>query len=108
MLKHGELVGADQPCGIGPTPPPVFLNERPVYFRATPYAALAARRPPRRTRVLRPRECEALSAFNALGGGIDADFTASDLRRAFRRLARQYHPDRHPGQNTQAYSHMFA
>jgi DnaJ-class molecular chaperone len=34
--------------------------------------------------------------LNALGAAVPADFSAQELRRAFRTLAHQYHPDRHP------------
>lgn len=32
-----------------------------------------------------------------LGAELGRDFSAADLRRAYRRLARTYHPDGHPG-----------
>ncbi len=31
----------------------------------------------------------------ALGGRLSGDFTADDLQREYRRLAKRYHPDRH-------------
>jgi hypothetical protein len=47
-------------------------------------------------RALAAHEHAALLALNHFGARLTADFTAHDLRRAFRGLARQYHPDRHP------------
>jgi len=47
--------------------------------------------------VLAPHEQEALAALNVLGAGLDEGLSPTDLRRAFRRLAHRYHPDRHPG-----------
>lgn len=49
-------------------------------------------------RPLGEREARALAAIRALGGDdLDAHALDRDLRRVFRRLARRYHPDRHPG-----------
>ena len=46
---------------------------------------------------LTPREQMALAALNDLGAGLDDRVSSEDVRRAFRRLAHRYHPDRHPG-----------
>jgi curved DNA-binding protein CbpA len=46
-------------------------------------------------RALSDREREAMAAFEALGAPLSPAFTADELRRAFRTLARAYHPDRH-------------
>jgi hypothetical protein len=46
---------------------------------------------------LSARERRALMALNALGADVGDDLSVGTLRRAFRRLARRYHPDRHPG-----------
>lgn len=51
-----------------------------------------AARPARRLSSI---ERVALLEMNELGAGLDERFTAADLRSAFRRLARRYHPDRH-------------
>ena len=42
-------------------------------------------------------ERRALAALNRLGAGLDEALSSDTLRRAFRRLAHRYHPDRHPG-----------
>jgi len=42
-------------------------------------------------------ERRALAALNRLGAGLDEAPSSDTLRRAFRRLAHRYHPDRHPG-----------
>jgi DnaJ-class molecular chaperone len=42
-------------------------------------------------------EARALEALNRMGAGLDDRVSPDTLRRAFRRLARRYHPDRHPG-----------
>jgi hypothetical protein len=69
------------------------------YFQSTPYAALGRKQPrPRRPPLtLTAPQRDALAALNALGAGLDDEISASDVRSAFRRLARQCHPDRHPG-----------
>jgi len=42
-------------------------------------------------------EARALAALNALGADLDDSVCPERLRKAFRRLAHRYHPDRHPG-----------
>jgi hypothetical protein len=61
--------------------------------RATP----CTESPATRRIALSPLERRSLAALNALGAGLDERLSPSTLRRAFRRLARRYHPDRHPG-----------
>lgn len=58
-------------------------------------------KPARRRRTLSARDQQAFDALIDLGAALDVDFTADDLRRQFRQLARRYHPDRHPD-STQA------
>jgi len=47
-------------------------------------------------RTLTVPQQKALEKFVWLGAGLGADFSASELRSAFRALALRYHPDRHP------------
>ena len=70
-----------------PAAPP--LPEDAAPRRHTPPALPAMRL----TRV----EARALEALNRMGAGLDDRVSPDTLRRAFRRLARRYHPDRHPG-----------
>jgi len=58
---------------------------------------------------LSEREARALATIRALGGDdLDAHTLERDLRRVFRRLARRYHPDRHPGLDTTARAALAA
>jgi hypothetical protein len=52
--------------------------------------------PARVSRTLTEVQRDALDGLVASGADLHTDFTRADLRRAFRSLARQYHPDRHP------------
>ena len=69
-----------------------------------PFAA----RMPRRIRILTPRQETALGAFVRLGARIGRNFTETELRSAFRMLAREYHPDRHPHSSDQEQSRLSA
>jgi len=51
---------------------------------------------PRVQRYLNTEERQALQDFATLGADLAPDFTDTELRAAFRDLARRYHPDRHP------------
>jgi hypothetical protein len=68
-----------------------------------PFAAPRTWRPapapqPRRVpRLLTRSQHDALNELIALGAPLVRDFTDAELRTAFRDLARQFHPDRHPG-----------
>jgi hypothetical protein len=74
------------------------------------HARIAAQQVPLRPaaprRVLSTAQEQALAAFNELGASLGSDFTATELRAAFRSLARRYHPDRHPGTNDTQRSHL--
>ncbi len=99
-------------------PHPLLFAEPQRPFRPSPYrdvprreatsrpaaaAERAARRPRPVSRPVRParpltlRQRQALDACNELGADLTSDFTAGELRSAYRRLALHYHPDRHPG-----------
>jgi hypothetical protein len=74
-----------------------FLFAAP-YRPFRPAAFVLSERPveARRARALKPCEHKALASLNQLGACLSSDYSAGELRRAFRLLARQYHPDRHP------------
>jgi hypothetical protein len=78
-----RTVRVEQPAHVQPAEPkaPPRLDTPPVAPRV----------------VLTALEARALKALNALGAGLDEPLTLDTLRGAFRRLARCYHPDRHPG-----------
>jgi hypothetical protein len=65
-------------------------------YGATAPSARSAPPPTRAVRSLSPGERSALETFVRLGASLDTAFTARELRSAFRTLAQQYHPDRHP------------
>jgi len=52
--------------------------------------------PPAARRRLTLVQQRSLAAFVDAGAAIGPDFSPEELRSAFRRLARRYHPDRHP------------
>jgi len=87
-----------RPAGLSARTPE---HHRAVSPAATPAAADAApttpagtpARPARRLTIVQRRSLDTLIGF---GAGIHSDFSAGQLRSAFRTLALQYHPDRHP------------
>src|SRR4051812_18449598 len=86
---------------------PLFSLDPPSALKAAPggvvpFAAVISpiSKPssPRARRLLTPLQRQALECLVAAGAALDADagFSADEIRRAFRQLARRYHPDRHP------------
>jgi len=94
-----------RPAFVSAAPNPFLFT--PPRFTGRPHAYSAPgideSRPGHRTvpparkaaRTLRPGAQRALGALIGLGAVLREDFTAAELRSAFRALARQYHPDAH-------------
>jgi hypothetical protein len=57
-------------------------------------------------RGLTAHQQRAVDEMAALGVRLGPNFTETELRRAFRRLARQYHPDRHPDSGAVAQARL--
>lgn len=95
-----------------PGPQPVFLFGMPFngFHAETTRSASTSRAPAwtpvygagtgaqlRRPRRLTPVQQAALDQLRSLGAALTSDFTDAEIKSAFRALARQYHPDTHPG-----------
>ena len=55
-----------------------------------------------------PHEQRALDYLVGLGANLGSDLTMTELRSAFRALAREYHPDRHPDSSPQQRERLAA
>ena len=72
-----------------------FLFIRPLTTASPRWPAQCHTRPSRPAHRLNDHQRHAFDALLALGARLSADFTADDLLREFRQLAKRYHPDRH-------------
>ncbi len=85
----GALTAAARPA-TAPVAVPVrrasFVQAKPQHRRPAP-------------RLLSAGQRTALHRLVELGAEIQPDFTSDELRSAYRRLARRYHPDHHPETN---------
>ncbi len=82
-----------------PAHPNAFVFTSGLHPRISPHAnprCWKAPKPVRPKRDLGSSQQRALDELVSLGAGLEPDFTTDELRSAFRRLARQYHPDTHP------------
>lgn len=72
-----------------------FLFARPLTSAVPRWPLAPAARPRRARHLLNDVQQQAFERFAALGAPLEADFSIEELRRAYRRLAQRYHPDRH-------------
>jgi hypothetical protein len=79
------------PASVAPRRDPL-----PPAYTPTPEESARTRTPPIQTIRLSACERRAVAALNDLGADLGDNLSLRTLRRAFRRLARCYHPDRHP------------
>ncbi len=96
-------------AGFGFATASIFLFEAGVPSARTQSFAAAPPPPPpppQARRSLSSRQQDALHAFVQFGASLGEDFTDTELRRAFRALALQYHPDRHPGSSDTQTAHL--
>ena len=63
---------------------------------------------PRRPRTFSPLEREAFGRLRAFGARLDPGFTLTELRSAFRSLARSFHPDHHPAMSASEKARLSA
>jgi hypothetical protein len=81
-----------RPAGVTTRHDPIAPTYTPTQEERTRSRAEA---PSSRTLILSACERRALAALNDLGADLGKNLSPTTLRRAFRKLARRYHPDRH-------------
>ena len=101
----GSIERERGPFAMGTATATVMLDPEPDPVWASSDAQPAIR-PPVPAHVLTPEQEEAVAQMSALGAPLRGDFTAPEVRRAFCRLARIYHPDRHPDTSPEELAHL--
>jgi hypothetical protein len=102
-LDAATLAAGSGAVGVGApsTATPVIAPGAPSRFSPSQPARVVAHR------TLSPRQRRALDRLVEMGAEIGTDFTPEQLRSAYRRLARRYHPDHHP-ETTEAQRQQLA
>ena len=95
MLATPIRASAAWSAGACPRPANPFLFTRPLTTASPRWPAEVHTRPSRPAHRLSDQQRRAFDTLVALGGRLSGDFTADDLLREYRQLAKRYHPDRH-------------
>lgn len=74
-----------------------FLFARPLTAAVPRWLSVAGSGPRRPDHAFPDEERRAFNRLLDLGARLEANFSADDLRREYRRLAQLFHPDRHSG-----------
>jgi hypothetical protein len=74
-----------------------FVFARPLTAAVPRWSAVPASAPRRADHAFSDDQRRAFNRLLDLGARLEANFSADDLRREYRRLAHLYHPDRHGG-----------
>jgi hypothetical protein len=73
----------------------VFMFARPLTAAVPRWPSVPGTAPRRADHAFSDDQRRAFNRLLDLGARLDANFSADDLRREYRRLAHLYHPDRH-------------
>jgi len=78
-------------------PAAAFMFARPLTTAVPRWPAVPDTAPRRADHAFSDDQRRAFNRLLDLGARLEANFSADDLRREYRRLAHLYHPDRHRG-----------